>query len=642
MGKRLLLFLALLLGGLAALPAARAATGDTTRVLLFSNRPLTRYGNYDTTATLPAAGRYRKILLHYVLGRYACPPGTQYCGSWDYTTRVLLMPPANDTVELARIITPYATDWLAQNRRHDFVQDVTDYAPLLKGQRGLRFLYDGYSWGFTLTLYLEFIEGVPPQDALAVKNVYDGNFVYGSATDLLESHLSAKTVTAPAGSSRTLLKSFITGHGADVRNCAEFCRKNYTLKLNGTAVATTDLWRADCGLNPVSPQTGTWVYNRSNWCPGSAVAPLYHDITAGLSGGAGTVDIDMANYLISNQNNVSARWIWQTQAVSYSAPNFTADAALERIIAPSTDPNFRRDNPICDAPRVTLRNTGSAPLTAATIRYRVGSSPWRTYQWTGSLAFLAQTDVTLPPVPADFAGQSVFKVYVMTPNGQPDQNHYNDTLSTRFTPVSVLPPSFVVNMTTNGSTIAGGLSQTSWTVTDANGQPVASRTGALPSTAYADTLRLAPGCYTLSINDTGCDGLAWWANPNAGNGSMRLLGLNNAVLSTISGDFGCQAQLRFSVTQALAAAPARALAALDVYPNPAQDGRFTLDLNLPARQDVRVQVRSVTGQLVHQTTLAQVQAAKRPLDLHRLPAGVYLLECRGQNGLQLHRRLLIP
>jgi hypothetical protein len=639
--KRLLLFFLLLTGGLAAAPATQGATGDTTRVLLFNNRPLTRYGNYDTTATFPAAGRYRKILLHYVLGRYACPPGSQYCGSWDYTTRVLLMPPANDTVELARIITPYATDWLAQNRRHDYVQDVTDYASVLKGPNGLRFLYDGYSWGFTLTLYLEFIEGTPPRDALAVKNVYSGNFPYGRIADPIENYLPNKTVTAAPGAGAASLKSFITGHGSDTRNCAEFCRKNYTLLVNGNSTATVDLWRGDCGLNQVYPQTGTWVYNRSNWCPGNAVAPIYHDLTSYLSGGSAQVNIDMAPHAISNQNLATASWIWQTQLVSYTAPNFTTDAALEQIIAPTSDPNFGRDNPICDAPRVTLRNTGSAPLTAATIRYRVGSNAWRTYQWTGSLPFLAQTEVTLPPVPADFNGQSVFKVYVAAPNGQADQNHYNDTLRASFARVSVLPPSFVVGLTTNSS-MTGGVSQTSWELTDQNGQTLRSRTGLGSNTSYADTLRLAPGCYTLSVNDTGCDGFAWWANAGAGNGTMRLLDLNNTVLRSISGDFGCQYKLRFNVTQALAAKPAQALAALDVYPNPAQDGRFTLDLNLPTRQDVQLRVRSVTGQLVYSSTLPRVQATKHALDLHQLPAGVYLLECRGAAGAQLHRRLLIP
>lgn len=642
MVTRLLVLFTLLLAGLTlAPPAAQAAPGDTTRVVLFSNRPLNHYGNYDTTAVLPAAGRYRQIRLHYVLGRYACPPGTQYCGSWDYTTRVLLMPPANDTVELARIITPYATDWLAQNRRHDFVQDVTDYAPLLKGQRSFRFLYDGYSWGFTLTLYLEYIEGVPPHDALAVRNVYNGNFTYGSATDPIDNHLPATTLMAAPGNGRAMLKSFITGHGSDPRNCAEFCRRGYTLKVNGGVVGTTSLWRGDCGLNPVSPQTGTWVYNRSNWCPGDAVDPIYHDLTSHLSANAVRIDIDMPAYTVTNPANVRALWIWQTQFISYSPPNYPHDAALEQIIAPSKDPNYRRDNPICAAPRIILKNTGGDSLQSATIRYRVGTGPWRSYQWQGNLAFLAQTEVTLPAVPADFPGQSVFKVYVTLPNGQADPNHFNDTLSTRFDAPAVLPPALTVELKTNLS-FANGVGQSSWTLTDAAGQTIMTRTNTQVDTTYRDALRLLPGCYTLTVDDAGCDGLAWWANAGAGNGYLRLLGANNAILTTINPDFGCQAQLRFTVTQALPTAAAQAQAGLEVYPNPAQDGRFTLDMNLPTRQDVQLRVRSVTGRLVHQATLPKAQTAKHPLDLHGLPSGVYLLECQGQDGLQLYRRLLIP
>jgi hypothetical protein len=637
--KKLLLFLLLAAGTLAVAPQALAAPGDTTRVTVFNKRALTYYGNYDTTAVFPAAGRYRKILMHYVLGRYACPPGSQYCGSWDYTTRVLLMP---DTLELGRVITPYATDWLSRGITHDYVLDVTDYATRLKGPKALRFLYDGYSFGFTLTLYMEYIEGVPPHDALDVQKVYNGTFAYGKTIDPIENHLSAKSVKGLAGSAQVQLKSFITGHGSDANTgCAEFCPKSYSLKVNGTTAANGLLWRDNCGLNQVYPQTGTWLYDRSNWCPGNLVDPLYHDVTPTLGLSSGTVDFDMQAYTAPTQTNASAVWIWQTQFISYSAPNYTTDAALDEIIAPTNDSNYARENPICDAPRVKLRNTGSAALTSATIMYRVGSSPWRTYQWTGSLPFLAQTEVKLPPVPADFAGQPVFKVYVTAPNAAADQNHYNDTLRARFNAVPVLPSAMKIVMTTNSD--YNGVSENSWTIADQTGAIVASRTGAATLTTYTDNVTLAPGCYTFKVIDTACDGFAWWANPNAGNGTLRFLNpTTNAVITNISGDFGCESTLRFNVAQVLGTTTAQPLAVLDVFPNPSKDGQFTLDLNLPTRQDVQLTVRTITGQLVHSAALPQVQATTKVLDLHRLTSGVYLLECKGSAGTSLVRRLLIP
>ena len=238
----------------------KASPGDTTWVTIYNLRKLPYYGNYDTAAVLPTSKRYRKIRLHYILGRYACPGGTQYCGSWDYTTQIYAKPQNNDTVEIARVITPYATDWLQTNRTHDYVIDVTDYAPILAGNMGFRFGYQGYSYGFTITLKLELIEGLPPMDALKIKNIYDGYFQYGNNANPIENYLSAKTLTYSAPATKAFIKNSVSGHGSDDAQCSEFCSKYYQVKLNNAQIAQKQLWRSDCGLNNVYPQTGTWLY----------------------------------------------------------------------------------------------------------------------------------------------------------------------------------------------------------------------------------------------------------------------------------------------------------------------------------------------------------------------------------------------
>ena len=182
----------LLFSELLSLPL-QANPGDTTVVTVWNLRKLTQYGNYDTIATFPTGKRYRKIRMHYILGRYACPGNPQYCGSWDYTTQIFARPANNDSVEIARVITPYATDWQSQNKKHNYIEEVTDYASVLQGITGMRFHYSGYSWGFTITLKIEFIEGVPPMDALKVKNVYNGYFPFGNATNSIENYLVPKT-----------------------------------------------------------------------------------------------------------------------------------------------------------------------------------------------------------------------------------------------------------------------------------------------------------------------------------------------------------------------------------------------------------------------------------------------------------------
>ncbi|MGZ3899571.1 MAG: peptide-N-glycosidase F-related protein, partial [Bacteroidia bacterium] len=258
---------------------SKANPGDTTWVTIYNLRKLTYYGNYDTTASMPTTGQYRKIRLHYILSTYACPGGTQYCGSWDYTTQIYAKPANNDTVEIARVITPYATDWIQTNRTHDYIIDVTDYASVLKGNTDFRFVYQGYSYGFAITLKLEYIEGTPAMDALKVKNIYDGYFAYGKTADSIEKHLIPKTMSYANPGSRAMIKNIVSGHGSDDTQCSEFCSKYYQLKLNNSQIAQYQIWRNDCGSNNVYPQTGTWLYERANWCPGAVVWPVYHDIT---------------------------------------------------------------------------------------------------------------------------------------------------------------------------------------------------------------------------------------------------------------------------------------------------------------------------------------------------------------------------
>src|SRR5690606_2041260 len=74
----------------------------------------------------------------------------------------------------------------AKGTSHNYILEATDYASVLENATHIRFKYDGYSWGFTLTLKFELIEGVPPMDALSVTNIYNGYFAYGDATKPIE------------------------------------------------------------------------------------------------------------------------------------------------------------------------------------------------------------------------------------------------------------------------------------------------------------------------------------------------------------------------------------------------------------------------------------------------------------------------
>ena len=265
MKKHLYLLLALVAGFF----SAKASPGDTTWVQAHKLDSITHYGKYDTTITFPnGTTSYRKIYMIYTLGETTCPAGSQYCHQWDYTVQNYIMTPAGDTLELGRLITPYANTgvWrFPATWTHRYIFDVTDYYPVLKNTATVRMFYSGYSWGFTANIKFAFIEGTPERNVLRVDKIYDGSYAYGNAADPIDNHLTPQTKTAPAGTASAEMKYIVTGHGADpTHNCCEFYSQDYRVSVNSTQVAQKSIWRATCGSNELYPQGGTWIYDRAN------------------------------------------------------------------------------------------------------------------------------------------------------------------------------------------------------------------------------------------------------------------------------------------------------------------------------------------------------------------------------------------
>jgi hypothetical protein len=111
------------------------------------------------------------------------------------------------------------------------------------------------------------------------------------------------------------------------------------------------------------------------------------------------------------------------------------DAGITRIIEPS---------PVsCQAaalvPQVTLRNFGSANLTTASIRIKVGSQPTVVVPWTGNLFPGQSVNLSLPAYTPP-SGLHTINVYTVQPNGQADQRLSNDTTGGAFQNYVPQPP----------------------------------------------------------------------------------------------------------------------------------------------------------------------------------------------------------
>lgn len=110
---------------------------------------------------------------------------------------------------------------------------------------------------------------------------------------------------------------------------------------------------------------------------------------------------------------------------------FAADAGVSEIVSPRTV-LFGNTTNIFN-PEVVLKNYGSTTLTSCDILSNVDGGANVTYNWTGSLAPGATTNVQLAPVttPAS-AGDRLYYAKTANPNGTTDGNTVNDRSSVSF------------------------------------------------------------------------------------------------------------------------------------------------------------------------------------------------------------------
>ncbi|WP_118977005.1 T9SS type A sorting domain-containing protein [Taibaiella koreensis] len=644
----------------AVLGVAQANPGDTTWVQANDVR-LDYFNNFDTTVTFPDGSlSYRKVLMEFTLGSYACPPGSTYCHQWDYTVLNYVMTPAGDTVEMSRLITPFAnTGWsrFPATWKQPYLFDVTDYASLLKNSASIRIHYSGYSGGFTANIRFAFIEGTPDRNVVGYDKLYQGYFDYGNNANPINSHFPVLNKTAPAGTVSAELKFLVTGHGSDTLNqCCEFDTHAYDLYLNNTAIANKVVWRDNCGVNPLYPQGGTWIYDRSNWCPGAQVGPIVHKLPGITAGSSYNINLKFADYTALPSTKGYGGYESHAAVIYYGAINKTRDASLEDIIAPSLYPDHFRENPNSNTPKVRVHNSGSTPITALTFSYCVTDSVQQQYTWNGTLAPLADTEVVFPVLNtltnlsnSGTSGTFGFRMKIIGVNGSPDEDATNDSLSSTFVAAPKWPGDIVINLRTGDLGSNGNIGQNpwqgTWKITDMAGNTVRQRNDASCNTTYNDTVALpAAGFYKITLSSPFCMGFHWWPydgtpqNPgpikpgglivkNLGGASLPMKGYVYAG-STLADqgqhdDFGCEYTQYFYVASAGVTSIDELAASygLSVYPNPASD-QIHINVSGTNVKEATVSLVNALGQTVY-TRQTRDKAIVIPTG--QLPAGLYTL-----------------
>lgn len=650
---------------------AAAGPGDTTRVFSH-NETHWRFKGYPQTfldtAQFPQDGSYSKIIMYYVLG---CPQNG--CSEWDYKTNIEVWNPLTDStferVELARVITPYAGNknngWF-----HEYRFDVTDYVDLLKGEKIINAYYGGFQDGFTISVYFDFIEGTPPRDVLGFHQLYrsgGGGFKYGFQNDPIEDYTTGAEVTPNPQMKGAVVKHTATGHGfgnsngGNPDNCAEFCRKWFSVEVNGVEKFKDYIWDDGCGAEPNFPQTGTWIYNRAGWCPGGAAQTHIADISRSLNtGSTNSIDLDWQNYTYNGGSSFDIHYWVETQLFEYGAPNFLKDVEVENILTPNTYDRFSRDNPTCANPRVVFRNAGAEKAT--TVRFEYGLKNGKKYEYSAAvdMDFLERDTVELQMPPQNFyaGAESVLTIKLLSVNGEKDEQAHNDVNSATFETVNQHPGEVVLRMQTNNRA-----NENWYYLRKVGGDTVVFRTQLQNSTQYYDTLSLTKGCYEFYIFDEAGDGLNFWADNTVQGGNMRLtnLGLNTndpTFLETFPVEFGTYFKYSFTVGYDMTEgdpaynddwSPEDPLAAenelisqiepaLKLYPNPAKN-RLTVDLE-GFNGDVEIQMTSLGGKTVYSRKHGIRGFGVFDLDVSSFAGGIYMVSVRGERGT-LTRKVVI-
>ncbi|MEL6865801.1 MAG: LamG-like jellyroll fold domain-containing protein, partial [Bacteroidota bacterium] len=531
--------------------------------------------------------------------------------------------------EILSLVTPYGNGLDLGQAGKTFWFDVTDYAPILKGEKYLSIEMGG-QWQEELDIRFYFVEGTPPRDVINIQNIWP--FARGWFADIQADNIfePRQLDLLPEGAAYKI-RSAVTGHGQN----GEFQPREHYINVNeGNQEFPYDVWKT-CGENPMFPQGGTWLFDRAGWCPGMATDIHEFDITNLVSsGGQVTLDYGLngafmseANYLVSNQ------------LVTYGAPNFDVDASLEDIVRPSNRDEYARINPACNSPIIRIKNTGANTLESLRISYGIVGQEMIDYEWTGALPFMAIEEVTLPTYDQSYwqglEGEAQFVVRIEAPNGASDEYAPNNELTSTFSVPDILDVERLqLHLRTNNRA-----NENSYQILDANGEVLISRANMEDATQYVDELDLPDGCFTLVLNDSGGDGLYYWywqaIGQNVGSGSLSLKRFINdqiqVPVASFEPEFGNSVRYDFIIPGTVNTEDLAAPRLFSVYPNPVTD-QFTLEMQGFASNTFQVQLIDLTGRVLwEQTHNSNYNGQlKENIDLNDWPAGIYSLKV--QNG----------
>lgn len=612
---------------------------DTTTETETVNRPQTTIIKFDNpqnpatptdTVQVYQARNYNYEYTDGVLkdSVWNAPTGTFYKAMTNYYT---YFEKINQT-EIGRFITPYGIGLDLGADGFTWVYDVTDYAHLLTDNVTI----SAANTQELLDMKFMFISGTPPREVKQIQQLYNDMASYSYNNLALDNNMKADTLTLHPDATQFKLRTRISGHGHEglsdtgqgLIHCCEWADKNHHVSINGAATPQVN-WdlkvNGACGLNPVVNQGGNWAPDRDGgWCPSMPVPDKDFDITQYVSGSSVVLDYGIEPVPTNNPGQGNGNYVMSMHLVEYGDYSFAIDAGIDDIMKPSKADIYSNINPICTAPSIRIKNTGSALLTAATINYGVVGGTPKTMNWFGNLAFGQTQDIILQMGYGDWATpntNAIFYAEIVNPSNGTDENPDNNIMYSEFDAPPVYPNKMVVRFKNNA--LSGDINIK---IKGANGAIVYVKSNVVANTLFNDTVNFVnPGCYFMEVTSQEGFGLSYPLIPEVGSGNLGFRDASGGLLKQFEPDFGKKIVHHFTVGFALPTEPIADEKRIMLYPNPT-NGKISVEVIHLFREKAEISVTDILGRKVYEEHVAiNGNDLLKDIDLSPYPAGVYFV-----------------
>jgi Secretion system C-terminal sorting domain len=338
------------------------------------------------------------------------------------------------------------------------------------------------------------------------------------------------------------------------------------------------------------------------------------------------MDLDMQSY---KPTSGGGNYMIAVYLVQYGAKTFQTDAGITEIIRPSEQLQFKRLNPMCGEPRISIKNCGTTDINHLVLDYGWEGFKKQRYTWEGLIKFDETATIDLPYLKERAALGNRFECRVVWVNGKNDDYAENNLMWTKPAAVTPeLPGRIEVLLRTNNAP-----SENYYKLIKSDGTVIRNKSNFAANKIYRDTVNLEPGCYLLNLMDDGPpppsyalneDGLGWWANSADGTGLFQVRNPgNNSVIQSFNGDFGTGIWYQFHV--GAENIPSGQQAGLSLYPNPAHND-LLIDLGAPTNDPLKIEVYSASGAKILSQNRTGFLDEFQYLDVTGYPNGLYVIK----------------